>query len=26
MPMAELKAAFDYMGSRAVKGKLVMVN
>ena len=26
MPMAELKAAFEYMGSRAVKGKLVMVN
>jgi NADPH2:quinone reductase len=26
MPMAELKAAYAYMGSRAVKGKLVMVN
>ena len=26
MPMAELKAAFAYMGSRGVKGKLVMVN
>lgn len=26
MPMAELKAAFAHMGSRAVKGKLVMVN
>jgi NADPH2:quinone reductase len=26
MPMAELKAAFEYMGSRAVKGKLVLVN
>ncbi|HKB53552.1 MAG TPA: NADPH:quinone oxidoreductase family protein [Ramlibacter sp.] len=26
MPMAELKAAYDYMGSRGVKGKLVMVN
>jgi len=26
MPMAELKAAFARMGSRAVKGKLVMVN
>lgn len=26
MPMAELKAAFDHMGSRAVMGKLVMVN
>jgi NADPH2:quinone reductase len=26
LPMAELKAAFEYMGSRAVKGKLVMVN
>lgn len=26
MPMAELKAAYDHMGSRGVKGKLVMVN
>ena len=26
MPMAELPAAFDRMGSRAVKGKLVLVN
>lgn len=26
MPMAELKAAYARMGSRAVKGKLVMVN
>lgn len=26
MPMAELKSAFAHMGSRAVKGKLVMVN
>ena len=26
MPMADLKAAFAHMGSRAVKGKLVMVN
>ena len=26
MPMAELKAAFAHMGSRSVKGKLVMVN
>ena len=26
MPMAELKAAFAHMGSRAVKGKLVLVN
>jgi NADPH2:quinone reductase len=26
MPMAELKAAYAHMGSRAVKGKLVMVN
>lgn len=26
MPMAELKAAFAHMDSRAVKGKLVMVN
>ena len=26
MPMAELKAAYERMGSRAVKGKLVMVN
>ena len=26
MPMAELKAAYEHMGSRAVKGKLVMVN
>jgi NADPH2:quinone reductase len=26
MPMAELKAAYAYMGSRAVKGKLVLVN
>ncbi len=26
MPMAELKAAFVHMGSRGVKGKLVMVN
>ncbi|HXD41559.1 MAG TPA: NADPH:quinone oxidoreductase family protein [Ramlibacter sp.] len=26
MPMAELKAAFAHMGSRTVKGKLVMVN
>jgi NADPH2:quinone reductase len=25
-PMAELKAAYAYMGSRGVKGKLVMVN
>ena len=26
MPMAQLKAAYAHMGSRAVKGKLVMVN
>jgi NADPH2:quinone reductase len=26
MPMAELKAAYAHMGSRAVRGKLVMVN
>jgi len=26
MPMAELKAAFAHMGSRGVKGKLVMIN
>jgi NADPH:quinone reductase len=26
MPMAELKAAYAHMGSRAVKGKLVLVN
>ncbi len=26
MPMAELKAAYTHMGSRGVKGKLVMVN
>ena len=26
MPMSELKSAFAYMGSRGVKGKLVMVN
>lgn len=26
MPMAELKAAFAHMGSRSVKGKLVLVN
>jgi NADPH2:quinone reductase len=26
MPMTELKAAFAHMGSRGVKGKLVMVN
>jgi NADPH2:quinone reductase len=26
MPMAELKAAYEVMGSRAVKGKLVLVN
>jgi NADPH:quinone reductase len=26
MPMSELKAAFAHMGSRGVKGKLVMVN
>jgi NADPH:quinone reductase len=26
LPMAELKAAYEYMGSRGVKGKLVMVN
>jgi NADPH:quinone reductase len=26
MPMAELKAAYDHMGSRGVKGKLVLVN
>jgi NADPH2:quinone reductase len=26
MPMSELKAAYAHMGSRAVKGKLVMVN
>jgi len=26
MPMAELKAAYERMGSRAVKGKLVLVN
>ena len=26
MPMADLKAAFAHMGSRGVKGKLVMVN
>jgi NADPH2:quinone reductase len=26
MPMADLKAAFTHMGSRSVKGKLVMVN
>jgi len=25
-PMSELKAALEYMGSRSVKGKLVMVN
>jgi NADPH2:quinone reductase len=26
MPMSELKAAYAHMGSRAVMGKLVMVN
>ena len=26
MPMAELKSAYSHMGSRGVKGKLVMVN
>ncbi|HUR88773.1 MAG TPA: zinc-binding dehydrogenase, partial [Ramlibacter sp.] len=26
MPMAELKAAYAHMGSRGVKGKLVMTN
>ena len=26
MPMNELKAAYTLMGSRSVKGKLVMVN
>jgi len=26
MPMAELKAAYEYMGTRGVKGKLVMFN
>ena len=26
MPMAELKAAYARMGSREVKGKLVLVN
>lgn len=26
MPMAELKAAYEYMGTRGVKGKVVMVN
>jgi NADPH2:quinone reductase len=26
MPMAELKAAYEHMGSRGVMGKLVMVN
>ena len=26
MPMSELKAAYEHMGSRGVKGKLVMVN
>ena len=26
MPMSQLKAAYAYMGSRSVKGKLVMVN
>lgn len=26
MPMAELKAAYQYMGTRGVKGKVVMVN
>jgi NADPH2:quinone reductase len=26
MPMAQLKEAYAYMGSRGVKGKLVMVN
>ncbi len=26
MPMADLKAAYSHMGSRSVKGKLVMVN
>ncbi|MDB5930721.1 MAG: Alcohol dehydrogenase, zinc-binding domain protein, partial [Polaromonas sp.] len=26
LPMAELKAAYAHMGSRGVKGKLVMVN
>ncbi len=26
MPMAQLKAAYEHMGSRGVKGKLVMVN
>jgi NADPH2:quinone reductase len=26
MPMADLKAAYEHMGSRGVKGKLVMVN
>jgi NADPH2:quinone reductase len=26
MPMKDLKAAYDHMGSRGVMGKLVMVN
>ena len=26
MPMSELKSAYAHMGSRGVKGKLVMVN
>ena len=26
MPMSKLKEAYAYMGSRGVKGKLVMVN
>jgi len=26
MPMAQLKEAYAHMGSRGVKGKLVMVN
>jgi NADPH:quinone reductase len=26
LPMAELKAAYEYIGSRSVKGKVVMVN
>jgi NADPH2:quinone reductase len=26
MPMSELKAAYAHMGSRGVKGKLVLVN
>jgi NADPH2:quinone reductase len=26
LPMSELKAAFAHMGSRSVKGKLVLVN